>query len=95
MSAELRECSIYWINGEKTASITVPSFNSYGRKILKLAESRPDEVKIVRRNEDGSIFAHIPVKFLKINAPRILTDEQRAEMSERGKRLIKNKRSKD
>ena len=42
-------------------------------------------------NKDGSIFAHVPVKYVKLRAPRELTEEQRAELIERGKNMSRNK----
>ena len=55
-------------------------------KIKKLAEKFPDECQITHENKDGSIVAHIPVKWIKISkVDRQLTDEQRAELAERVK----------
>lgn len=83
MNGDYKEFSIYWIKGEKTASITLPSASSLGRKVLKLAESYPDDVKLDKINDDDSIMAHIPVKYIKIAAPRNITDEQRAAARDR------------
>ena len=48
-------------------------------------------MKILTTNKDGSIFAHIPAKYVKLRAPKILTEEQRAELIERGKSMARNK----
>ena len=56
-----------------------------------MAKERPEDVKIISRNKDGSIFAHIPIGYVKLRAPRILTEEQRAELVERGKNMSKSK----
>ena len=58
-------------------------------RVLKLAEQHPEDVKILVTNKDGSIFAHVPVKYVKLRAPRELTEEQRAELVERGKNMSK------
>lgn len=60
-------------------------------KIRKLKEKYPDDVRIIREPEqnDGCIYAEIPVSWFSIRPPvkRVLTDEQRQEMSERMKSI--------
>ena len=56
-------------------------------KVKKLKEEHPDDVKILAENEDGSICARLPIKYLKISAPRKVSDEQRQAASERFKKL--------
>lgn len=56
-------------------------------KVKKLKEEHPDDVKIFAENEDGSICARLPIKYLKISAPRKVSDEQRQAASERFKKL--------
>ena len=81
----MNEFCIEWTRGNKTASVTAPNSTRIKSRILKLKESHPDEIEILAENEDGSIFAHVPTKWIKINPPvqRELTDEQRAEIGER------------
>ena len=38
---------------------------------------------ITDENPDGSIVAHIPTKWVKISAPRKMSDEQREMLAER------------
>lgn len=83
---DVKENSIYWINGEKVVSFTAPSNTKLARKVLRLADSKPDDVKIDRVNDDGTIFAHFPLKYLKITPPRELSDEQKAVIAEQMKR---------
>lgn len=84
LTAEEKETIISFNEAEKTAD--VEAFNSRTiREIRKAAEMYPDEISITE-NSDGSIRAVFPRKWVKIRAPRILTDEQRAVMSERGKK---------
>lgn len=88
----LQECCIEWLKNSKTATVTFPSNNKYNSKIRKLAKEYPDMVDIVVDNKDGSIVAHIPVKFIKINyAKRVLTSEQKEEMRERLRKVRENK----
>ena len=56
-------------------------------KIKKLSQSNPDDVEIIAENKDGSICAKLPIKYLKISAPRKVSDEQRQKASERFKKL--------
>ena len=58
-------------------------------RIEKLAEKFPDKVKIIARNEDGSIFAHVPISYVKVNPPRQVSDEFKQESAER----LKNARA--
>lgn len=83
--AELKENAIEWVNGDKTIAVTL-SQGRYVSKVKKLAKDHPDEVKILRINPDGSIFAHLPLRALKLNlsSKRELTEEERKEI---GKRL--------
>ena len=77
------ECAMEWVRGDKTATVTFPSANRFNSKIRHLAEEYPEEVKIRHENHDGSLVATIPVRFIKIGAPRKLSEEQKAEMAER------------
>lgn len=56
-------------------------------KIRKLAESHPEEVRIIRQpdDNDGCIYCSLPVRWLNVRPPmkRTFTDEQRLAMSER------------
>ena len=49
----------------------------------KLAEEHPEDVTIRHRNKDGSIVATIPVRYIKISAPRQMSDEQKEICAER------------
>ena len=81
--ADLRENVIEWLCGQDTLTATL-SQQLYISKVEELAEKYPDKVKIIDRNEDGSIVAHLPIKALKLNIiERDLTDEQRTEISDR------------
>ena len=59
------------------AYITAYNGSKIKNKVVKLAESRPDEVNIVKENEDGSILASVPIKYVKISPPKKVSDEQR------------------
>ncbi len=60
-------------------------------KIRKLAEQYPNDITIIKLPEDndGCIYAKMPVKWLKLQPPakREYTEEQLAEMRERMMKL--------
>lgn len=66
---------IEFLNGQKRATVTL-SQGRYKTKVEKLAKERPDECKILARNPDGTILAHVPTSWVKISPPR------KVEMSE-------------
>lgn len=93
MSNNVTENVVEFLLNEKTATVTFcqPRFIT---KIRKLAEKYPDECQITHENKDGSIVAHIPVKWIKISRiDRQLTDEQRAELAERVKVAQEHRRN--
>ncbi len=77
----MKENNIEWLNGQQTVTVTL-SQAKFINKVKRLAEQRED-VEIVAENSDGSICAHLPLKFIKISAPRQLTEEQREQARER------------
>lgn len=91
----MNEFSIEWIKGAEYAGVTVPSGTALKSKLLKLAENNPDDVKIVVVNKDGSVFAHIPINYIKISPPKKVSDEQRERASERFKQMWKDKQEKE
>ena len=70
-----------------TVSFCMPKWIN---KVKKLKEEYPDDVKIIAENKDGSICAKLPVKFLKISAPRKVSEEQRQAAKERFKKIREN-----
>jgi hypothetical protein len=83
--SELRENAIEWINGQDKVTVTL-SQGRYISKVKRLADKFPEEVEIVKENEDGTLLAHIPLNYIKINrASRDLTEEEREELAERAR----------
>lgn len=56
------------------AGVAAPSGTALKSKLIKFAMEKPDEVKIISENEDGSIFTHIPVNYVKISPPRKVSE---------------------
>lgn len=81
---DFKENNIEWITGDSTIAVTLTSQRHITR-IRKLAERKPNEVKIAT-NKDGSIYATLPLSYLKFNPPKDLTEEQKKELAKRLKR---------
>ena len=75
------ENCIKWIRDEERATLSLTQRRIISR-VKKLAVDHPKECQIVAENKDGSICAHVPVSWIRIN-PRIeLTEEQREKKAE-------------
>ena len=86
----LQENAIEFLRNADRATATFTQ-GRYITKIKKLAEKYPDECEVVAENKDGSIVAHFPVKWIKINRAQVeLTDEQREERAERARKNFHN-----
>lgn len=72
----MNENVIEWLRGQETAAVTLTQ-QKYINRLVSLSEKYPNECQIVRTNEDGSIFAKVPTKWIKISRPREMSDEQR------------------
>lgn len=82
----MNENVIEWLNNDSEVTVTLNQ-RRYISKVKKLQEKNPDEVRIVAENKDGSIVAKLPIKYIKISAPRKLSEEQRNQARERLKEL--------
>lgn len=58
-----------FLNGQDTCTATLSS-KKFINKMKKLSSLFPEEFSISCENEDGSIVAHFPTKYIKIRAPR-------------------------
>lgn len=83
------ENAIEFMDGQKMAAVTLHDRRLRSR-ILKLAEQHPDEVTVIARPDDrgqnGYLFAHVPVAWLKVIPPKVVTEAMR----ENGRRLHRN-----
>lgn len=91
--ADPKETALSYLD-EDTHMAFSSSERKWINKILKYAESHPNEVRIRCYPDDnfGELVAYIPKRWLKISPPRKveLTDEQREALAER----MRNARSK-
>ena len=80
MSERNMENVVEFISGTRTATVTFTNQKHINR-IKKLYEERKDDFKYFKENEDGSICAKLPLKWIKINAGskegRVMTEEQK------------------
>ena len=76
-----QENCIEFLKGAKTATVTF-SQGRYITKIKSLAEKYPEDVQIVNETE-RHIVAHVPVRWVKINAPKAVSEEFKEAARER------------
>lgn len=81
-SIPCNENCMEWHKDQEQATLTLSQRRIISR-VEKLAASRPEECQIIARNPDGSVCAHIPVSWIRINPKRELTEEQREERAGR------------
>lgn len=91
-----QETIILFNEAEKTASVYTHN-RAFLRKLEKLAEDRPDDCRLKRKDPENRAAEYIvPKKWIKINAPRCLTDEQKEACkaaAEKGRLALANRRS--
>ena len=77
------ENCLEFLTNQRRATLTFTT-RKWINKMKKYAESHPEEVDL-EENKDGSICAHVPVKWIKVSPPRKLnlTEEQLLERAER------------
>lgn len=72
---------IEFLDSEKKAMLTLSKQRLITR-VRKLKEAYPDDV-LIKENMDGTIFAKVPVRWIKISAPRAVSDELKQAAAER------------
>lgn len=85
--AELSENVIEWITGDETISVTV-SQKKFVNRIKRFALT-DENVVILAENNDGSVFAHLPISYLKLSPKRKdnISAERKAELAERMRKM--------
>lgn len=76
-----RETIILMNDAENTANISTYQRHWIAR-LLKIAEEKPNEVTIVKKEEDY-LEIIVPNKYVKVRPPRFVSDEQREAASKR------------
>ena len=85
--ADVRENVIEWITGSDRIAITVtqPRYINRVRKLVEhYSKDNADGVDLIE-NDDGSVFAHLPLECLKLSPKRSIeySEEQRAAARDR------------
>ena len=91
MSENTNECVIEWIPGRDYVGLTAKNGSSWKNRCEELEKEFPEDVKIIARNNDGSIFAHLPYSYIKINPPRKYSDEAKKKAAERLNKMREEK----
>lgn len=77
---ENKENVLEFLTGQKTCTVTFTNQKHINR-IKKLYEERKEDFTYFVENQDGSICAKLPLKWLKINPGskegRVMTEEQK------------------
>lgn len=89
----MNENVIEFLRGQKIATVTVCSQTKLNTRIKKLSKERPEECQIEHKNQDGSIVAHIPTKWIKINPTRVLSEEEKQKLRDRAAKFGFKKQS--
>lgn len=90
LRSDYMECSenvIEWVKDAKRATLTLSQRRTISR-VKRLAEKYPDKCQILAENKDGSIYAHIPVSWVRINPERELTEEERKRRSDVARKVF-------
>lgn len=88
----MNEFCIEWIKGNDYAGVTAPSGTALKNKLMRYAQERPEDVKLMAENKDGSAFFHIPINYVKLSPPRKVSDEQREAAGERFRKMWEEKK---
>ena len=92
------ENCIEWLSGERNCLCTFTNRKQINRvKNLYADQDHKDDFSYFHENPDGSVCCKIPLKWIKINpgSKREYSDEQRAEMAERMRKIRKDAASTD
>lgn len=85
----MNENVIEWRRGQQVVAVTLVSGSKFAKKLIRLQKTHDDiDVKV---NKDGSVFAHVPLKWIKISPPRQVSDEQKEAARIRLKEIRRQK----
>ena len=88
-SKSYSENAIEFVKDGSRATVTF-SQGRYKTRIKELAKKHPEECEIVAENKDGSMLAHIPVSWIRINPVKELSDKQLKQLEDARKNILKN-----
>lgn len=91
----MNEFSIEWTKDRDYAGISVPSGTAWKSKLMRYAESHPDEVQLMAENKDVSVFFHVPVNWIKCSPPRKVSEEQKEAAAERLRQMWEDRKTEE
>ena len=88
------ENEIEFIDGDKTCTVSFAA-RKFVNKMKKLHDKDTTGFERFVENEDGSVYARIPLNWLKISPPRHveMSDEKKEELRYRMKTMQKKKQN--
>lgn len=88
---DMNENVIEWLDGEDVIAVTIHQ-KRFVNQVRNLAK-QDKNVTILAENSDGSIFAHLPISYLKLRRNRTVnqTTEEKSEWAERMRQLREEK----
>lgn len=90
---ENSENVIEFLKNSRTATVTFTNRKHISR-IKKLYEERGNEFKYYHENEDGSVCAKLPLKWIKVNAGSVPGTRAKREMTEEQKQALRERLAK-
>lgn len=88
----MNEFAIEWIKGRDYAGVSVPSGTAWKSKLMRYVKERPEDVKLMAENADGSAFFHVPVNYIKCSPPRQISEEQKEAAKQRFQEMREKKK---
>ena len=88
----MNEFAIEWTKDRDYAGVTVPSGTALKSKLMRYSQERPEDVKLMAENKDGSAFFHIPINYVKLSPPRKVSEEQKKAAGERFRKMWEEKK---
>jgi len=90
--SEYHENVVEWITGDDEIAVTVHQ-KKFVNKILKLSQNPDNGIRIISMNDDGSIFARMPIGRLNFISKRTGAgeEEKAARMARLQKALLEKK----
>ena len=73
---EFNESVIDHIEGDEWCGVSTGEM-ALRNKLERLAKEYPDKVKCIAKNDDGSVYYHVPWHWVKIHRPKNYSEEDR------------------
>lgn len=89
---DMNEFAIEWVKGRDYAGVSVPSGTAWKSKLMRYVKERPEDVKLMAENADGSAFFHVPVNYIKCSPPRQISEEQKEAARQRLQEMREKKK---